>query len=80
MFVEIRKQGKNKKYYLVHTYRIGDKVKRLSRYLGSNLTENKLKILRKRAEELLLKQIEDRNLFDLSTEEIKAFRKYDENR
>ena len=50
MFIEKRKQGKKLKYYLVYNYRIGKKVKRISRYLGSNLDETTLKKLRKRAE------------------------------
>lgn len=78
MFIEIRKQGKKNKYYLIHSYRIGSKVKRISRYLGSNLSRKGLEKLRKRAEELILEQIKEKHPFELSTEEIKAYRKFEE--
>lgn len=77
MFIEIRKNGR--KYYLVHSYRIGDKVKRISRYLGSNLSKNKLEKLKKTAEKIILEQIREMNLleFELTKEEIKIYKKYD---
>src|SRR3989338_3833374 len=59
MFIEIRKRGENKKYYLVHSYREKGKVKRISRYLGSNLNEKKLIELRKRAEWHILSKIKE---------------------
>lgn len=74
MFVEIRKQGKKNKYYLVHSYRVVGKVKRISRYLGSNLNKKELENLKKRAEELILQQIKERYPFELSTEEIEAYK------
>ena len=79
MFIEIRQVGKKSKYYLIHTYRVGDKVKRISRYLGSNLSENSLGILRKRADELILAQMNGKNMFDieLTEDEIKYFRGFD---
>jgi len=80
MFIEIRKRGKNKKYYLVHSYRIGDKVNRISRYLGSNLSEKELEKLRKRAEQLILSQVKEKSLFEfeLSKKEIEGFKKFEE--
>ena len=79
MFVEIRNIGKNKKYYLIHTYRVGDKVKRISRYLGSNLPENELIILRQRAEELIIDQAKERSIFEfeLSKKEIEEYKKFE---
>lgn len=79
MFVEIRKMGKKKKYYLIHSYRIGDEVKRISRYLGSNLSENKLIALRQRAEKLVLNQAKERSIFEfeLSEKEIKEYKKFE---
>ncbi len=81
MFIEIRKQGKKKKYYLVHSYRVGDKIKRISRYLGSNLSEKGLEKLRKRAEEIILKQIKSQNPFEfeLSQGEIKFYKNFEKN-
>lgn len=77
MFVEIRKQGKKNKYYLVHSYRIGGNVKRISRYLGSNLSKKELEKLKKRAEELILEQIKEKHPFELNEEEIKAYKKFE---
>ena len=79
MFIEVRGKGKRKKYYLVHSYRIGDKVKRISRYLGSNLTNKKIETVRKRAEEIILEQLKEKNLFEfeLSKKEIEQYKKFE---
>lgn len=79
MFIEIRKKGKNKKYYLVHSYRVGDKVKRISRYLGSNLTEKNLEKLKKHAERIIFEQFKEKSLFEfeLSKKEIEEYRKFE---
>ena len=81
MFVEIRKKGKKKKYYLVHSYRMGDKVKRISRYLGSDLDEKELAKLRKIAEKLILEEIKEKNIleFELSKKEIELYKKYEKS-
>lgn len=71
MFVEIRKAGKKKKYYLVHSYRKDGKVDRLSRYLGSDLSKKSLETLRKRAEALILEQLKGTFEHELSKDEIK---------
>ncbi len=80
MFIEIRKKGKKKKYYLVHTYRVGDKVKRISRYLGSNLSETALIKLRSKAEQLIMGQAREKSIFEfeLSQKEVKEFKKFEE--
>ncbi|MBU0456527.1 MAG: Fic family protein [Nanoarchaeota archaeon] len=79
MFIEIRKRDKNKKYYLIHTYRENGKVKRVSRYLGTNLNEDKLEKLREVAEHHILEEIKERSIleFELTKEEIAEFKKYD---
>ncbi len=60
MFIEIRKVGKKKKkYYLAHSFREYGKIKKIRRYLGLNLSKKQIEKIRKRAEELILKQIED---------------------
>lgn len=80
MNIEIRKVGKRKKYYLAHSFREGKKVKKIRRYLGSDLPEKKLGMLKKRAEELIKQQIESyksiRNPLKhlLSKEEVKLLR------
>jgi len=57
MFIEVREQGSKKKYYLAHSFRDRGKIKKIRRYLGSNLSKKKLKELRNRAEILIIEQI-----------------------
>ncbi len=79
MFIEVRERGKSKKFYLVYSYRDKSKIKRISRYLGSNLNEKKLLELTKRAEQHILDEIKETNIleFELSREEIELFKKYE---
>jgi Fic family protein len=79
MFVEIRKQGKKKKFYLIHTYRVGGKVKRVSRYLGSELDKKVLDKLKKNAEEIIKNQLAEAVLnTELSEQELEYYRKFDD--
>ncbi|MEN7981816.1 MAG: Fic family protein [Nanoarchaeota archaeon] len=59
MHIEKRKSRKNIKYYLVHSYRENNKVEKIRRYLGFNLSEEELKRKRKKAEEIILDLIEE---------------------
>ncbi|MFH1174643.1 MAG: Fic family protein [archaeon] len=81
MFVEIRKQGKVRKQYLVHTYRVGGKVKRISRYLGSGLDAISLQKARIKAELHVLEQMKEKSAYayELTPEDIKIYKKYDQN-
>ena len=58
MKIEIRVQGKSRKYYLAHSFREGKKVLKIRRYLGSNLSEKKIAKLKKIAEGIIKQQIE----------------------
>lgn len=58
MKIEIRVQGKRKKYYLAHSFREGKKVKKIRRYLGTNLSAKNISKLKIRAEEIIRQQIE----------------------
>ncbi len=58
MFIETRTVGNSKKYYLIHTYRDEDKVKRISFFLGSNLNNQELNNAEKTAKDILLKKVE----------------------
>ena len=79
MFIETRKQGKKQKYYLVHSYRVGDKVQRITRYLGSDLNPKELGRLRVAAERRIREEIKERNIleFELSERELELFREQD---
>jgi Fic family protein len=78
MHVEIRRSGGRKLYYLAHSFRDGDRVRKVRRYLGANLTGKKITEIRKQAEKSILEQIENyRKIRDplhtvLSAEEMEA--------
>ncbi len=77
MNIEIRKKGKGKLFYLSYSFRDNGKVRKIRKYLGSNLSKGDLKEKRKQFEETIRKQIEDyKKIKDplhtvLSKEEIK---------
>lgn len=80
MYIEKRHTGKRIKYYLVHSYRdINNKVNKIKRFLGTNLTTSELAKLRQRAEEIINAQIEESKTevfkFSLSEKEIKKLNK-----
>ncbi len=81
MYVEKRIVGKNKKYYLVHSYRADSKVKKIRKYLGFNLTEESLKIKKNKAEKIILTLIQELNTeifrITLSRIELEKLNKYD---
>lgn len=81
MFIEKRKSGKNIKYYLSHSYRDNDKVKKISRYLGQNLSQKDLEKNKSRAEKIIIEQIEELKTevfnFSLSSSQINQLNKYD---
>jgi Fic family protein len=80
MFLEVREIGGKKKYYLVHSFRHGKKVRKIRRYLGANLGKEKLKELRLVAEKQIMqrvnafKKINDPLLEVLSEDEIQKIK------
>lgn len=56
MHTEIRQKNGSKKYYLAHSFRAGTKVRKVSVYLGSNLTPQELEVKRSAAKS----QLEDK--------------------
>ncbi|MFP4523918.1 MAG: Fic family protein [Candidatus Woesearchaeota archaeon] len=83
MFLEKRKSGKSIKYYLVHSFRDErDKVVKLRRYLGTNLSEKQLEKLSKRAEEILEEQAKEfkTDVFDfsLTDKQLRSLNKFDD--
>jgi Fic family protein len=78
MFVDKRRIGKSIKYYLVHSYRVGTSVKRISRYLGSNLDQKTLEKLRIGAEKIILEQVHKSPYeSELDIASINKFKAYD---
>lgn len=83
MYLEKRKVGKKSKYYLVHSYRDErNKVRKIRRYLGSDLSQNELEKLRPQAEEGIRHQIEEMKTdvfgFSLTDKEILHLNRYDD--
>lgn len=57
MHIEVRERNGSKKYYLAHSYRAGKAVKKVSIYIGSNLTPKELEAKRVIAETQLKNKI-----------------------
>ncbi len=76
MHIEKRVIGEKTKYFLSYSYREGGKVHKFRKYLGENLTKEKLKERKEIAEKLILeeihkyKMIADPLLLELSGKEI----------
>lgn len=84
MYVEKRKQGKKIKYYLVHAYRDSEqKVKKIRKYLGANLKDEALQLLKTNARRHIqdqLKEIQtDLFNFALNPLQIDSINQYDKN-
>ncbi|MCX6749134.1 MAG: Fic family protein [Candidatus Pacearchaeota archaeon] len=80
MYIEKRKLGKNIKYYLVHSYRDKNKVEKIRRYLGSNLSKEELSLKKERAEKIISDLLEEINtkvfFFALTKKQIEILNKY----
>ncbi|MCK4327868.1 MAG: Fic family protein [Candidatus Diapherotrites archaeon] len=80
MFVEKRKSGKKIKYYLVHSFRVGKKVEKIRRFLGSDLSKKELEKLKPVIGEQVLnrvkvyKAIKDPFVTVLSTHELELIK------
>lgn len=81
MHLEKRKAGRRIKYYLAHSFREGAQVHKFRKYLGQDVTQQKLKERQHIAEKLILEEIHKYNIirdplqFSLSKEEIKSIHK-----
>lgn len=59
MHLEIREKNGSKKYYLAHSFRNADSVRKVRVYLGADLSPESLKLKRKQAETELKKRIQE---------------------
>lgn len=57
MYVEKRKKGKKTKYFLAHSFREGDKIHKIRKYLGADLNKTLLEERKNKAEKLILEDI-----------------------
>lgn len=77
MYVEIKKLKSKKKYYLVYSFRHNKKVKKIRRFLGTNISKSKIDKIKPIAEKQLMqrvtayKKIADPLEQELSEKEIK---------
>lgn len=82
MYVEKRKSGKDIKYYLVHSYREKNKVKKIRKYLGRNLNKEQLEEAEKKAEKRILKLLEEIStevfLFTLTKKQVEQLNRCDD--
>ena len=80
MYIEKRKIEGKTKYYLAHSYREGSKVHKFRKYLGQDLTKEKLEERKQIAEKLIIEEIHKYNLikdplhFKLTNKEIKEIK------
>ena len=81
MYIEKRKSGKNTKYYLVHSYREKGKVEKIRKYLGINLSAEKLNKRGEEVKKIILKLLEEINthlfFFTLTKKQLKTLNNYD---
>ena len=57
MYIEKRKEGRGIKYYLSHSFREGNKVHKIRKFLGKNINEQELKERVEKARKLILEEI-----------------------
>jgi Fic family protein len=82
MFIEKRKFKNKTKYYLIHSYRDGEKINKIRKYLGTNLSENELKKKEKKAKKIILELLKEINtelfFFTLTKKQVEKLNKYNE--
>ncbi len=82
MYVEKRKFGKSIKYYLVHSYREYDKVKKIRKYLGKDLVKDSFTKAKEEAKQHILKLLEELNTevfsFTLTKKQVEILNKYND--
>jgi len=61
--LEIREKSGVKKYYLAHSFRIGDKVRKVRVYLGADLSSGELSLKRKQAEVRLKERLKEKRSY-----------------
>ena len=81
MYIEKRKAKKGIKYYLSHSFREGDKIHKIRKYLGKDLDEKLLGERKEKAEKLILDEINEYKIIkdplqaELDEKEIEFIRK-----
>ena len=76
MYIEKRKSGQNTKYYLVHSYREGKKVRKIRKYLGSGLSPEELSKAKVSAKKMINQKMSEELVFNLSADRIEMLNGY----
>jgi len=80
MYIEKRNSNKSVKYYLVYSYRDNKDVKKIRRYLGTNLSQEELGKKEKEAKKIILNLIKEINTnvfsFTLTKKQIATLNNY----
>jgi len=59
MYIEVREKSGSKKYYLAHSFRVGNSVKKIRIFLGRDLSVEELRLKRKNSEDELKRRIDE---------------------
>ncbi|MBU0761207.1 MAG: Fic family protein [Nanoarchaeota archaeon] len=82
MYIEKRKSINIVKYYLVHSYRDEDRVEKIRKYLGKNLSRKELEQAKKKAKERILELLDEINTnvfkFSLTKNQIESLNRYND--
>lgn len=82
MHIEKRKSKNNIKYYLVHSFREKNKIKKIRKYLGLNLSTSQLEKRKKKAEKDISEILEEINTkifsFTLTKKQLEVLNKYND--
>lgn len=57
MYIEVQERGGKKHYYLAHSFRVGDKVRKVRKYLGADLSKDVLKKKREKIEPIIEREV-----------------------
>ena len=85
MHIEKRKAKNKVKFYLSHSFREGDKVHKIRKYLGADLNESLLEERKAKAEFLILDEIDKYNIikdplnFEISLKDIEFVKKLEKS-
>ena len=59
MYIEVQERGGKKHYYLAHSFRVGDKVRKVRKYLGADLSKDDLQKKQERIEPIIEREIKE---------------------
>lgn len=77
VFIEKRKQGKKIKYYLAHSIRQGKKIKKIRKFLGTDLSDEEIEsLIKKNKEKFPINELENLECKESKNIDIKKLRTF----